>query len=128
VSIDLGTLERTGIEEGVEYSLELFVSVVAAKVFAELKYLSDPLHGRRVEELIRRLLGALGARLDRPVKADPTKVAYFVADEIDRRYRSQAMRFEVVGEPQEVAPTKFSWPVPESLTMPVDKASVGEWS
>lgn len=125
-AIHLDTLERTGLDEGLTYTLDDFVSSVDARVLAELYYLSDPVHGAAVERLVRRFLEAMGARPGRPISADPVRVAILVSEEIDKRYRQQKVRFEL-STLRIVVPGDHTWRVPESFQEPVDRMPVTEW-
>jgi superfamily II DNA or RNA helicase len=125
-AIHLDTLERTGLDEGLTYALEDFVSSVQARVLADLRYLSAPVHGAAVEHLVRRFLEAMGARPDKQINADPVRVAILVAEEIDRRYKQQNVRFQL-STSRSLIPGDHPWRVPESFVEPVDRMPVTEW-
>ena len=125
-ALHLDTLERTGIDEGVRYELDEFVASVHARVLAELAYLSEPLHGEMLDRLVRRFLDSMGAQEDRPINADPMRVALVVADEIDKRYRKRSARFEFSSMHTVVA-RDHEWRVPESFSEPVDRMPVRDW-
>jgi hypothetical protein len=95
-------------------------------VLAELSYLG-PHHQTHVERLVRNLLTKLGAQEDGELAIDPLKVAILVSEEIDRRYRTSAVRFELSGESRTVAISPFEWRVSDDFTMPLHKDSVTEW-
>ena len=126
-ALHLDTLERTGLDEGVCYELDEFVASVHGRVLAELAYLSDPVHGELLERLVRAFLDSLGAQVDRPINADPIRVALFVADEIDKRYRKRSARLELSAL-RTVVTGDHRWRVPESFTEPVDRMPVKDWN
>jgi superfamily II DNA or RNA helicase len=125
-ALHLDTLERTGLDEGLRYALDDFVDSVHVRVLADLSYLSEPLHGEALDQLVRRFLVAMGATADRPITADPMRVALLVAEEIDRRYRQQPVRFEF-SSVHVVIPLDHEWRVPEEFAEPMERVSVEQW-
>jgi hypothetical protein len=125
-ALHLETLERTGLEEGLAYSLEDFVESVHSRVLADLRYLSDPMHGDALDRLIRRFLTALGAKPEDPIAGDPIRAALLIAEEIDTRYRRRSARFELSGA-RSLVPTDYSWRVPDWFAEPLDRMPVDEW-
>jgi superfamily II DNA or RNA helicase len=125
-SLHLATLERTGLEEGVEYTYEDFVASVYARVLTELEYLSDPLHGESLEALIRGFLDSLGARPENKIQADAIRFALVVAAEIDKRYRVLPTSFELTRS-DVVAISDYVWRVPESFSESVKRIPLEEW-
>lgn len=125
-ALHLETLERTGLDEGVIYTVDDFVTSVHARVLADLRYLSEPLHGAALDALIRRFLESLGAKPGEPVLADPVRVALVVEEEIDTRYRKQAIRYELT-RLQPLQPGDYRFRVPETLDGPVERVPVREW-
>ena len=125
-ALHLDTLERTGLDESVSYSYEDFVSSVHSKVLAELSYLSDPVNGEALNLLIRRFLMAMGAKTDGRVTTDPIKVALLVSDEIDKRYRKQAVNFVLDGT-RSLVPADYLWRVAETISKPVARVPVKDW-
>ena len=108
------------------YELDEFVASVHARVLAELAYLSEPVHGEMLDRLVRRFLDSMGAQADRPINADPMRVALVVADEIDKRYRKRSARFEFSSMHTVVA-RDHEWRVPENFSEPVDRMPVRDW-
>lgn len=126
-ALDLGSLERRGLEEGIAYEFEDFVRLASARVLAELRYLSYPLHGEKVEELVRAFLTALGGDTTKPIATDPVRVALLVADEIDKRYKAQDAKFEVI-DSETLAVPDVTWHIPESLDGPLPRCAPKDWT
>lgn len=125
-ALHLHSLERTGLDEGVGYQISDFVTAVHARVIAELRYLSEPLHGEALDQLIKRFLLALGAEPGRPIVTDPARVAILVAEEIDRRYRGQSVRFRVTGT-RSITVADYTCRVPATATIPAERVAVEDW-
>ncbi|MYD85692.1 MAG: hypothetical protein F4Y14_05640, partial [Acidobacteria bacterium] len=125
-ALHLDTLERTGLDEGLRYELDEFVASVHGRVLAELAYLSEPVQGELLDRLVRRFLDSMGARVDRPISADPIRVALFVADEIDKRCRKRSACFDV-SSVRTVVTGDHEWRVPESFAEPIERMMVEDW-
>lgn len=125
-ALHLDTLERTGLDEGVRYEFDEFVDSVHGRVLADLAYLSEPVHGEMLDRLLRRFLEGMGAQTEQPINADPMRVAIVVAEEIDKRYRKQSVRFEF-SSVHTIVPSDHDWRVPESFSEPVGRMPVGDW-
>jgi superfamily II DNA or RNA helicase len=126
-SLRLDTLERTGLDDGLEYSITDFRRVVHSRVLAELRYISEPTHGQDLDALIDRLLAALGATASSPVKSDPVRFALFLVDEIHRRYSALPIRFELAGAATPITAKEHSWRVPAQMTEPIQRLPLSEW-
>jgi superfamily II DNA or RNA helicase len=126
-AIDLATLERTGLDQGIQYGYDDFVSIVSARIIADLNYLSDPYHGDDVERLVKRFLAALGSERDSLIGADPMRIAMVIVDEIETRYREQSISFEVLEGTETLEPREVSWRVPDSFSTALDCVPLEEW-
>lgn len=126
-SIDLATLQTSGLDEEVEQDFDVVVRRAASRILSELPYLSDFVHRPQVEDLVRTLLLDLGAAEHGTVVVDPMKVAVHVSDEIHRRYRGQASQFVASGDPVIVKPGATRHLVREDATTPTAKVSLDAW-
>jgi hypothetical protein len=126
--LDLVSLDRSSAEdEALRYDFRSVVRVATLRVLSELPYLSAAAHTNQVEGLIRRLLEGLGADERADVSVDPMKVAALMVEEIDRRYKSQPVKFLVDEGIVQIEPHEFEWPLRVDLEGPIDKQSVAEW-
>ena len=126
--LDLVSLDRSSAEdEALRYDFRSVVRVATLRVLSELSYLSAAAHTHQIEGLIRRLLEGLGADEQAEVSVDPVKVAALMVEEIDRRYKSQPVKFLVDEGIVQVEPHEFEWPLRVDLEGPIDKQSVAEW-
>jgi len=126
--LDLVSLDRSSAEdEALRYDFRSVVRVATLRVLSELPYLSAAAHTNQIEGLIRRLLEGLGADERADVSVDPVKVAALMAEEIDRRYKSQPVKFLVDEGIVRIEPREFEWPLRVDLEGPIDKQSVAEW-
>jgi superfamily II DNA or RNA helicase len=126
-AIDLASLESAGVDERIGYDLDDVVRIAAARIIAQLRYLSDFKHGVAVEDLTRRFLTSLGASSGEPLFIDPIKLALHLAEEIDRRYRAQAAEFSATSEPSSIGIEDIEWRVPEDFEDPAAQVPVAEW-
>jgi superfamily II DNA or RNA helicase len=126
--LDLVSLDRSSAEdEALRYDFRSVVRVATLRVLSELPYLSAAAHTNQVEGLIRRLLEGLGADERADVSVDPMKVAALMVEEIDRRYKSQPVKFLVDEGIVQIEPHEFEWPLRVDLEGPIDKQSLAEW-
>jgi superfamily II DNA or RNA helicase len=126
-AIDLASLETTGVDERISYDFEDVVRIAASRIIAGLRYTSDVRHGYAVEELVQRFLASLGASPERPLYADPVKVAIHLSEEIDRRYKQQAGAYEQTGVITTLTPRDVAWLIPDDLPGPVERVGVSDW-
>lgn len=126
--IDIVSLDRIAAEdELLRYSATTVVRNAVLRVLAELSYLSPVVHHAAVEKLVRDLLLRLGAKEDDDIALDPLKVAMLVSEEIDRRYKSQLARFEILENSKKVTPGTYEWRVREDFDVPVARSSITNW-
>ena len=127
VELDLGSMARTGTAESLRRDFETVVRLVSSRVVADLRYLSDPLHGEKIEELVRRFLVAAGANPEEPLAADWNKVAVLVEDEVERTYRRQVTSYEMVGEADRIPVLSQRARVPESFKSAHSRVALDDW-
>jgi superfamily II DNA or RNA helicase len=126
--IDIASRDRVSADEDVlRYSLDTVVRNASLGVLDKLKYLSPVEHYAAVEKLVRDLLVRLGAGEGDAVAIDPYKVAMLVGEEVDRRYKSRAVTFEVGEDTRTVTPSEFEWRVSEDLEQPIPKSEITVW-
>jgi type III restriction enzyme len=126
--IDIVSLDRVSADDdALRYTFESVVRNAALRVLDELTFLSPAHHHSSVEKLVRELLTMLGAREGEDVAIDPLKVALLVAEEIDRRYQNEPVRFELEGQNRVVKASEFDWRVSEDIESPIPKASIADW-
>jgi hypothetical protein len=126
--IDIISLDRVSAEDDqLNYRLSTVVRLAVSRVISDLPYLSSALHYKAVEKLTRELLERLGAKDDEDIAVDPLKVAILVSEEIDRRYKSQPVKFEFDGNTETTEPQSFEWRVPEDFVAPLNKSAVTDW-
>jgi hypothetical protein len=126
--IDIVSLDRYAADEDMlRYNLSTVIKNATLRIIADFSYLSPAVHYEPVERLVRNLLSRLGAKEDSDIALDPVKVALLVGGEIDKRYVSQPVRFEVAGSSKNVAPQTFECRVPEGLDQPIPKSSITKW-
>jgi superfamily II DNA or RNA helicase len=126
--IDLATMDRSAADdEPLKYATRSVVRNATLRVLADLAYLSPGLHTAQVEKLVRDLLLRLGADEEGEVAIDPVKVALLVGEEIDRRYKQQAVAFKLLDGTKKVLVGEFEWRVPETFEAPIPSASIRDW-
>ena len=126
--LDLISLDRSSAEdETLRYDFSSVIRVATLRVMSELPYLSAAAHTQKVESLVTRLLESLGANESSEIAVDPLKVAALITDEIDRRYKSQPVKFLVAEGVLRIEPGNFEWPLRTDLEGPIEKQSVAEW-
>jgi hypothetical protein len=125
--LELSTLSVAGTAEGMKYEFDVVVRLAAARVVSGLRYLSDPLQGAQVEQLVARFLELLGFSRDQPVEADWMFIAAIVAEEIDKRYRRVPAQFAPTSSRQTFVFGGYQWMVPEAFTSPPRAATITTW-
>jgi Type III restriction enzyme, res subunit len=125
---DLHERTTVGTTETLKYDPAAFLRIVTGRVIAQLRYLSDPLHGAKIEALATDLLEALDISSDAPIDLDPFVLAALIVDQIDKNYRREGADYEPTNANQAIAAQPFEAIVPTSVDAARDRKSLAGWT
>lgn len=129
VRLDLGSLERSGSDEGdLRFALEDVIRLSTQRILATLPYLSPVTHGAELNKRIADWLRSLGAEDGGFVALDPVKVAAALATHIDRRYRAIPAAYRVTDHGDELHVRDAKVLVPEDYEDAVERPTVSAWA
>jgi hypothetical protein len=116
-----------GTAEGLKAARGVFIRLVAGRVLAGLRYLSEPMHRAKVELLVKRFVDAKVPIEQETVDLDWIKVAEFLKDQIDGPYRKKDVSFAVGSEMDRVTFSEFRWRVVGAGKKSTTQAKIKEW-
>jgi len=124
----LGDEDVSRTTETIKYDFNTFRRLVSGRIVAGLSYLSAPLHGQAIDQLVTRFLEALGHVHDQPVGLDWMLVAEVLKEEVDKPYRRKEAIFKVKGNATMVEFGSFMWKVPAVFEAPIPFREISTWA